>query len=298
MRHSAWHWRRFLLALLAIQGVVLGADAKPQPEAEEATKFVRVRRDAQDEPLALETSVVRFESDKPGDRRVVDLIGAVHVGEKSYYEALNKLFDEYDVVLYELVAPEGTRIPKGAKTGSHPVGMIQNGMKNLLGLEHQLEYIDYTKEKMVHADMSPEKFAKTMENRGESFWTIFFKLMSQGMAQQAKQQAQGKSFDTDLLMALFDNNRALAMKRVMASQFEDMESTMQAFNGPDGSTIITERNKVALEGLTKQLKAGKQKVAIFYGAGHMNDMENRLQADFKLHRTNERWLTAWDLSGK
>ena len=48
---------------------------------------------------------------------VVDLIGAVHVGEKAYYEALNKQFEDYDAVLYELVAPEGTRVPKGAKPG-------------------------------------------------------------------------------------------------------------------------------------------------------------------------------------
>ena len=51
---------------------------------------------------------------------VVDLIGAVHVGEKSYYEALDKQFEDYDAVLYELVAPEGTRVPKGSKPGGHP----------------------------------------------------------------------------------------------------------------------------------------------------------------------------------
>ena len=68
----------------------------------------------------------------------VDLVGAVHVGEKSYYAALNECFKKYDAVLYELVAPPGTRIPKGAKPGAHPVAMLQNGLKDMLALEHQL----------------------------------------------------------------------------------------------------------------------------------------------------------------
>ena len=81
--------------------------------------------------------------------------------------------------------------------------------------------------------------------------------------------------DADLLMALFDKNRALMLKRAMAQQFEDLEGTMAVLEGSQGSSIITERNKIALAGLTKQLAAGKKHIAIFYGAGHMNDIEKR-----------------------
>jgi len=52
----------------------------------------------------------------------------------------------------------------------------------------------------------------------------------------------------------------------MAKQFESMESMMVSFSGPDGSTLITERNKRALEVLRQQQAAGKRKLAIFYGA--------------------------------
>ncbi len=143
--------------------------AGEQPKADKAgqrkQRFIRIERDAADHPLALETAIIRFESD-PAERKgiVVDLVGAVHIGEQAYYEKLNKRFEGYDAVLYEMVAPEGTRIPKGAK----PTGVLsslQNGMKDLLGLEHQLQFIDYTKKNMVHADMSPDDFAKSMENR-------------------------------------------------------------------------------------------------------------------------------------
>jgi hypothetical protein len=88
----------------------------------------------------------------------------------------------------------------------------------------------------------------------------------------------------------------MALKRVMAEQFEELEVSMAAFNGKDGSTIITERNNVALNKLRDELQAGKKRIAIFYGAGHMPHMEERLIADFGFKRTGERWLTAWDLA--
>jgi hypothetical protein len=239
---------------------------------------------------------------KPGDANAttVDLIGAVHVGEKAYYDALNTAFEKYDVVLYELVAPEGTRIPKGQKTSNrHLPGVVQNGMKGVLDLEHQLEMIDYTQKNMVHADMSPEQFSKSMTDRGESFLGMMFKMMGQGMAQQAQAQSQGKgSFEGNVLTALFSDNRALAMKRVLAEQFEDLEASMGALTGKDGSTIITERNKVALQKLDEAIKAGKKKIAIFYGAGHLPDIETRLITDLGLERRGEKWLTAWNLTEK
>ena len=135
-------------------------------------------------------------------------------------------------MLYELVAPPGTRIPKGATSSRHPVGALQTALKNVLGLEHQLEYVDYQKENLLHADMSPDQFSKSMQDRGESFWTILFRMMGEGISKQAKYQAQGKSFDAELLLALFDNNRAVRLKRVLAEQFEDLEGAMARSTAP------------------------------------------------------------------
>ena len=259
---------------------------------------MRIERDPAGHELALQTAIVRFESDAPARKGfVVDLIGAVHVGEKAYYEALNKQFEGYDAVLYELVAPEGTRVPKGAKPGGIPVSFLQNGMKDLLGLEHQLEYIDYNRANLVHADMSPEDFAKSMQDRGESVGTILLRMMAAGMARQASEGSKAKSSDVELLMALFDRNRALRLKRLMAEQFADLETAMAALNGPDGSTLVTERNKVALAKLEKQWSQGRKRLAIFYGVGHLPDMAQRLVADFNLHETGNSWLTAWNLAG-
>ena len=121
----------------------------------------------------METAAFRYTSaSRPGV--AVDLIGAVHVGDKAYYDKLNELFEKYEVVLYELVAPEGTRIPKGGrKAGSgHPIGMMQEGMSSILELRHQLDCVDYTKDNLIHADMTPDEFSKTMDERGESFFNL------------------------------------------------------------------------------------------------------------------------------
>ncbi|MGD9722489.1 MAG: hypothetical protein AB7O59_13370 [Pirellulales bacterium] len=270
---------------------------EPAALAPRPPKFVRIDRDADRNPLTLQTAVVHYvPQDSTQGPLEVDLVGAVHVGERSYYEALNKLFTQYDVVLYELVAPEGTRIPKGGRSSGHPVALLQNGMKDALNLEHQMQCVDYTGDNMVHADMSPDEFAKSMSDRGESWAGTLFRMMGAGIAQQSKRQAQGKSPEVDFLSALFSDDRAGAMKRFMAEQFDDVDSVMAALEGPQGSTLISERNKVALEKLREQIAAGKKKIAVFYGAGHLADMEQRLFKDFQLKRAGEEWLTAWNLA--
>jgi hypothetical protein len=296
MTRRAWASVFSLSCILPAWTVSVPLLAATPPATAEAAKYVRIERDQSGEPLALQTAIVRFVSAAAdASDLTVDLIGAVHVGEKAYYESLNKAFENYDVVLYELVAPPGTRVPKGAKPGNHPVAMLQNGLKDMLGLEHQLQYIDYTKDNMIHADMSPDEFSKSMADRNESFTAMFFRMMGQAIAQQSKLQNQGKSSEFDLLMALFDKDRAGALKRLMADQFENLDGAMSALDGPQGSTILTERNKVALKKLAEQIADGKKKVAIFYGAAHLPDMEKRLLADFHLQRSMENWVTAWKL---
>jgi hypothetical protein len=156
------------------------------------------------------------------------------------------------------VAPEGTRIPKEGREGvsTHPLGAMQQGMGAMLELEHQLNRVDYTKDNLIHADMSPEDLSKSMEKRGESFMQMFLRLMGQGMAQQAAQEQKGGNPDVNLLMALFSKDRAKKLKVLLADQFENLEGQMIMFDGPEGSTIITERNKKAFEVLDKQLKDG------------------------------------------
>ena len=260
------------------------------------TKYLRVVRDRKDQAVALETAIVSFGPAAAGKPDVkVDLVAAVHIADKHYYQELNKRFADYDVVLYELVAPEGTRIPKGGrkeKGGGSVVSSMQIGMKNMLELEFQLDQVDYTRKNFVHADLSPDQFFKSMRDRKEGVTDILSRLIAYAIAK----QASGKGGDDmQMLLALFDKDRAMALKRVMAEQFDDSDGAMAILDGPKGSTLIGERNKRALEVLKKQIAVGKKKIAIFYGGGHMPDMEKRLRTDFGLTVKNTEWLRAWDM---
>ena len=289
-----------------------GKDSKDKPAKDKPAKddqaqvaklvkdrYLRVKREGK-KPLALETSIIRF-APAPGSPLAeqgvtVDLIGAVHVGEAGYYRKLNKQFRQYDAMLYELVAPEGTVIPKGGRKGGgsgSPLSAIQGGMKNLLELEFQLEKIDYTKSNFVHADMSPKEMSASMKKRGESVLQMFFRMMGHGLAQQGKGNAPS---DVQVLMALFAKDRAQRLRRIMAEQIVDMEALNAALAGPDGSnTLIGERNRKALEVMAREVKAGKKKLAIFYGAGHLPDFERRMAAEYQLKPVSVEWLQAWDL---
>lgn len=272
--------------------------AKPKP-AKEESPFLRIVRDKDGTPLAMQTSIVRYKlPPRDGKAATVDLIGAVHIGDRGYYEQLNKAFKAYDALLYELVAPEDHQVPKNAEPNvGHPIGAMQSGMSGMLELEHQLGIVNYRAKNFVHADMSPEEFDKTMEARGESFWAMMFRAMGHSMGRQ--EAGGGGPSDTDLLFALFSKDRALKLKRLMCLEFEDLEGAMVALEGPEGSTIITERNKIALDVLREQLEKGRRTLGIFYGAGHLPDMEERLLADFGAKRVGDvRWLTAWDMQPK
>jgi hypothetical protein len=257
------------------------------PPAASKTQFVRVTREKND-AVSLDTAIVRYTGrDAQGAEVFVDLVGAIHIGDTSYYEQLNKEFEQYDAVLYELVAPKGARPSRGAAGLWSPLG-------SMLKLDDQIRVVNYARDNFVHADMSWDQLSASMEKRKESFMGMFMRAIGQGIAQQAAGTAPAS--DAELLAAmLFARDPSLVWKRVMATQFENMEEATKWLEGPDGSTLIHERNKVALAVLKEQLEQGKRKIAIFYGAGHLPDMERRLVEEFQLKPGPQRWVVAWQL---
>jgi hypothetical protein len=169
----------------------------------------------------------------------------------------------------------------------------------MLGLEFQLDSIDYQAANFVHADLSPKEFDAAMRKRGESWWSMFMKLMREGMARAERdgRQPGGDVGLGDMFGILFGSaeGREVKLRRIMAEQFTDMEALTAAFGGEEGSTLITDRNAAALRVLKDQLGRGRRRIAIFYGAAHMEDFDRRLREDFGLQPRETVWLEAWDL---
>ena len=291
-------------ALLAVSGVRADEPARGGAAAEETVEFLRLSRDDRDRLLSLDTSIVEYgRRDEPAGPAVrqplrVDLVAAVHVGGKSYYDTLDRLFADYDAVLYELVAPPNARPKPGAKP-SGAIGSAQQGLKQMLGLDFQLEAVDYTAANFVHADLSPKEFDAAMRKRGESWWSMFMKLMREGMARAEREGRQpgGDVGLGEMFGILFGSGEArqVKLRRIMAEQFTDMEALTAAFGGEEGSTLITDRNAAALRVLREQIAKGRRRIAIFYGAAHMADFDRRLREDFGLQPRETVWLEAWDL---
>jgi len=233
----------------------------------------------------------------------VDLVGAIHIADKSYYDALNVRFRGYDAVLYELVGPpmherKKEQMKPGGGSGSLQwVGTMQTFMRDTLKLHGQLEGIDYAAPNLVHADMSSTQFHDTREKKQESFLKLYLKLWQAQQAATAKEdEDSAANSDAAALATLFrimmSKNGSLELKRGMASQFDQVEKLMSGVEEGEGTVIIGERNRVAFEVLDKQLAAGKKRLAIFYGAAHLPDMEQRLlKRGFK--RSTTEWLKAW-----
>jgi len=318
MKQSASRWAAVVLGLSAsVAGFGLlsqertVAPASQQPagsgqadqqkvDGKKSENFLRIARSEDGTPTAMQTSLVTYQLDaaKWPNSQVV-LVGAVHVGQRAYYRELNRRFRDFDVVLYELVADPEVNVPEPSQGENvrHPVGALQNGMKDMLGLEFQLDHIDYRAKNFVHADMSPSEFSQDMTKRGDSMVGMFARLMGAGIAAQSGQQAKGQ--EIELFAALFSRDRELKMRRVMAEQMQSMDVQMAGLADASGrSTLVTERNAKCFQVLDKQLEKGDRKVAIFYGAAHLMDMEERLLRDYGATRGEIEWLTAWDLVNK
>ena len=276
---------RLLPALMLF--VSVAAYARAEPAAGEKVEFLRFVDDHKGGGK-LETAIATYRNDKGV---TVHLVGAIHIADKPYYQGLNKTFKSYDAVLYEMVKPKDSAPPQpGEERSSSIISMIQRFMKDTLDLKFQLDEIDYTAPNFVHADLDAETFAKMEEERGESIWSLMLQQMLKSLANPPDNQQEIGL--TDLLAALGSPDRSRQLKLIFARQFGDIEEQMSAFGG---TVLITERNKACFKVLDQQIADGKTNLGIFYGAGHMGDMQKRL-VDRGFHRTAIEWRLGWDLS--
>jgi len=257
-------------------------------------EFIRIQRNENRDPVALQTAIAKYVPAGGEKGAEIDLVAVVHIGEQAYYERLNKEFEKYDALLYELVAPEGNKPPKGGEMKSdNPLAMLQQGMTFFLGLEHQLEVVDYRKSNFIHADLSPEGMKKAMKERGEDKMTIILGVIADLLRKRNLDADKPEPQAPDI--SLTDLLNPKKFKRIMAQQFEDAGGDV-SLGGTINRLLVEDRNKACIKVLQQQLTAGKKKIAIFYGAAHMPDFDKRLKEDFGMKRTESEWITAWNLA--
>ncbi len=262
-------------------------EAPGKKEVVEASDFIRIDED--DKAARLQTSVTRYEKNGV----TVDLIGAVHIADKSYYADLNKSFEKYDALLFEMVG--GEKMEKGKvpdqEEGGGDVqtnllrGMVE-GMSRFLKLSGQMEEIDYSAANFVHADLTMKQFQAKQEEKGESL--LSFALAA---AQQAQNEGVEQPNPARLIAALLSGD-SNSLKLEMMKSLGQGDDQITALAG--NNVIIGDRNAKCIKVLRKQVKKGRKTIGIFYGAAHNPDLEARL---FKMgyKKGKQEWMTAWDV---
>ena len=279
-----------LAGILAFLAFRLASDARDDTPSD----FLRFIDEGGNEGR-LESAIVVY---RGPDGVEVSLISVVHVGDTAYYDKLQGIFESYDALLYELIKDKDVD-PGLTQSAPSLLGTMQRGLKNVLGLEFQLDAIDYSKDNFVHADMDPETFFRLQRDKGESMLT----LMLRAMITQWQRQTQGEGTQLSifhLLAALASEDRERNLKFLLAREFDEIEMMLAGFDASadeEGSVLLSGRNKVAVGTLRGEIQKGKKKIGVFYGAGHMPDLEKRLQR-LGFRKVSETWLIAWDIRKK
>jgi hypothetical protein len=276
------------------------AAAAKKAEPEKYVRFVDDRHGGG----RLETAAVTFRNQAG---QTVKLVAAVHIGETAYYQELNKAFEKDDAVLYELVKEKDAVLPRPGElkerqqeqpAGENPIGDLQRFLKDTLKLDYQLDVIDYTRPNFVHADLDRATFEKMQAERGESMTTLMLKQFMAAMNDPKKfagPQATTEDMLKDAVKLLTRPDMERQIKLYVARQMDDLERMTAGLEGPDGSVILTERNKACMKVLADTLGSGKRNVSIFYGAAHLPDLAKRLRA-MGFEPVASEWHMAWDLA--
>lgn len=293
----------FVFAALsfAVSGWVLSAPEVPasatrtEDRAVEPAKFMRFVDDGH-AGGKFEAAAVTYRN---AAGVTVRLVGAIHIGEKSYYDTLNRSFENDDAVLYEMVKPKESGLPEPGQKSDNPINQFQHVLKDVLDLDFQLDDIDYSKPNFVHADMDAETFQKMQEERGETFQELILKQLMKAFTHPPETKQTDEADSDKMLDSLVEMLTRPDMERQIklgvARQLDKVENSAMGLDGPNGSVILTERNKVALKVLDDTIASGKKKISIFYGAAHLPDMAKGLrEKGFTPVQTD--WLTAWDLT--
>ena len=275
--------------------------------AEESAKveFIRVDEDAA--AARLQTALTRYEKDGV----TVDLIGAIHIADKAYYQDLSRRFAGYDSLLFEMVGGEKFGRKPAATTeandppppddkardqdeppkderkeaGQSALHQIYKMAATFLGLAGQMDQIDYNQPNFVHADLTQAEFDKMQRERGESLLGFALNAAKEG-------QAQKNQPDPAKLLDAMLSGKSNLMKLEIVHTLGQGDDQIGALAGE--SVILTDRNARCLEVLAREIKAGTRNLGIFYGAAHFNDLSKQLEEQgFK--RAHQEWLTAWHI---
>lgn len=284
-----------LVACLITSTPCSGKDKAADRKREELpSSFIRLHAPRDGNP-ALQVAIATYRQPKTGIE--VDLVGAVHVADAAYFDALNTLFQTYDAVLFEMIGGRDG-LTKQDLTGnsSSSVSKFQNMIRSVLDLTFQLEAVDYTRDNFFHADMSAEDYAREQRKHNEGMLNLLLRANEEHeKIRQSKPGGIPSPNIAQLLRIALSPSRSDELKLLFARELIVTEGIIEGLERDGETVIVSGRNRLAMAKLEEVAAAGKTRVAIFYGAAHLPGMERLLLEEGGFKRTGHRWITAWDI---
>lgn len=275
------------------------------PAAPAAGKYLRYVEPKDGKAGGLEVAVMHFVHPKGGPR--IDLVSAVHIADKSYFKNVQAVLETSDLVLYEAVKSKDADVAdfkSGEGDEDNVVRQLQRMVAEWFGLAFQLEEIVYTRPHFVHADLTLEEFNAEAGAAPESD--------TEGEGEPDPKPDAGKKTAPQLPAGFGDLKSQLEMlkgmgplmkgpmgkqvKRMLARTMgtSDVAGMLQA-SLPEATTelLLDKRNAVVIERIKEYAPKTKGAIAVFYGAGHMADIEKTLVEKMGYRRAGGRWMSAW-----
>lgn len=254
--------------------------------------------------VTLEIALRRFVPAR-GKGPAIWLSGASHIGETNYYSALQRHLEGQALVLFEGVGARDKRMRFDPKEEVS----IQHTMASALGLVFQLAVIDYDRPQFRNSDLTIPQLQRLLAGQAAG--------EPEGGGGQGRPAGGNREFQE--LLGVMDGSSVLgtllhaglkligtspklqAVTRIiMIETLGQLTGDMSAIRGMPPEiqrlleVIIRERNKVVVEDLRKAIAArpAPSSISVFYGAGHMADLEKRLRSELGYVPRGEQWLRA------
>lgn len=286
---------RFLLAAFVFT-VAPFVFAEPV-KAPATLAFLRTA-DTDGKARALQTGTVEFRP-ASGSGPSILLVGVAHLGTREYFQALQKRLDRATVVLYEGVGLKDVKHGPGAGSGG---AGVQDALANALGLEFQLNVIDYRRPHFINSDLHVPELQEEVRKRS----TDTEAPEADAMLDQLTQALQGTGFTGGALNQMIGLLGATPQMREMtkvmlvevlsqAGELLEMAKGMSPEMKDLFDVLLTQRNAIVLRDLRAQLakhKAGES-IAVFYGAAHMDEIAARLRDELGYAPQPPQWDTAF-----
>jgi hypothetical protein len=304
------HLRQSSIILAALALLAPGCRTSPKHEAEvNATieppaPYVRASN-GESNVLELQIAARRFVPIR-GKGPTVWLTGVSHIGSSNYFAKLQTHLNAQTLVLFEGVGEHSQDFKNmksdDVKSNAAPnaVGGLQSSLATSLGLVFQLDTIDYDRPNFRHSDLSIREIRELLAEprgsgggdakedfdnllnmmEGDSFMNIVMQFGLGILASSPKLQAMSKVTLIEVITEMGgDPSRLGAISPELKQLLE---------------VLIEKRNQRVIDDLKTALKeiGRKGSVSIFYGTGHMNEMETRLRKELQYQPVEDAWFPA------